>query len=269
MRRNNNLKRILAITISLLLITGMTACKQNTTKPETDIVADTTNSESEISEVTNTPEATNVPQATEKPEVTDTPEESKEEESKLVTKPTAKPTTKPTAKPTTKPTAKPDTTKPTVTEPETKPEVTKAPKPITPPDKNESQEPSYDEKSLDDIMNAILKDIDIPYKSMNTEITSERFSWYFGIDAMEGAQGLASEAMIGSVAHSICILQLPEGADVNKIASTIEENADPRKWICVEADKTIIKHNDNIILLAMTDVEIADAVAANFDSLYN
>ncbi len=156
---------------------------------------------------------------------------------------------------------------------ETKPETTKPeevkPEETSPSDNNESQTESTDAEKLDDIMNELLKGLKIDIKTGNTEVTADKFSWYFGIEAIEGAEGLASESMIGSIAHSICILRLPEGSDAGKIADSVKENIDPRKWICVEAEKTIVKQKDNIIVLIMTFEDVADAVAANFDSIYN
>lgn len=168
----------------------------------------------------------------------------------------------------------PETTNPEDIKPEeSKPETTKPekvkPEETAPSDNNESQTESTDAEKLDDIMNELLKDVNIDIKTGNTEVTADKFSWYFGIDAIEGAEGLASETMIGSIAHSICILRLPEGSDAGKIADSIRENIDPRKWICVEAEKTIVKQKDNIIVLIMTFEDVADAVAANFDSIYN
>ncbi len=150
----------------------------------------------------------------------------------------------------------------------TKPEEVK-PEETSPSDNNESQTESTDAEKLDDIMNELLKGLKIDIKTGNTEVTADKFSWYFGIEAIEGAEGLASESMIGSIAHSICILRLPEGSDAGKIADSVKENIDPRKWICVEAEKTIVKQKDNIIVLIMTFEDVADAVAANFDSIYN
>ena len=62
-------------------------------------------------------------------------------------------------------------------------------------------------------------------------------------------------------------MRLPDGADVSGIAKQVKDNADPRKWICVEAEKVIVKTKGDLVLLVMSDTATADAIAANFDAL--
>ena len=94
---------------------------------------------------------------------------------------------------------------------------------------------------LADIMDAILEGTDGEIAVDNADISQDRFSWFFGVDAIEGAEGYSSEAMIGSIAHSVALLRVPDGTDAVKLAGEIKNSVDPRKWICVEAEKTIVK----------------------------
>ena len=98
------------------------------------------------------------------------------------------------------------------------------------------------------------------------EIEDERFAWFFNMDPIEGAEAYSSEALISAVPHSIALLRVPEGTDVETVAKQIEENANPRKWVCVEAEKTIVKTRGNVVLLVMSDAATADQVAANFEA---
>ena len=100
------------------------------------------------------------------------------------------------------------------------------------------------------------------------ELNSENFSCYHFIDDIEGSDALATEALINAVPHSAVLLKLPEGADIDSVASQIEENADTRKWICVEADKAIVRTGDGVILLVMSNTATAEAIASNFDALW-
>ena len=86
------------------------------------------------------------------------------------------------------------------------------------------------------------------------------------MDPIEGAEAYSSEALISAVPHSIALLRVPEGTDVETVAKQIEENANPRKWVCVEAEKTIVKTRGNVVLLVMSDAATADQVAANFEA---
>lgn len=126
---------------------------------------------------------------------------------------------------------------------------------------------SSKEKSLSSIMSSILSGVDLPQVG-NTALDGDNFPAFAFIEKQEGYKGLASEAMVGSIAHSVVLVRVPEGASAKSVAASIKANADPRKWICVEAEKTIVKYHKRTVLLIMSDADTADAIAANFDALY-
>ena len=128
------------------------------------------------------------------------------------------------------------------------------------------QSDGTDSIPLGDLMETILKDVPDMPMTMDTAIDSENFSSFLFIQPIEGAQGLASEAAIGSIAHSVVLLRLPEDVNGDAVAAEIKNNANPRKWICVEAEKTIVEKSGNTILLVMSWEKTADAVAENFRS---
>lgn len=121
--------------------------------------------------------------------------------------------------------------------------------------------------TLSEILAAIQADVkDLPGVG-DIPLDSENFAYYMFIDPVEGAEAMASEAMIGSIAHSIVLMKTPEGADVEAIAQSVRDNADPRKWICVEAEKCEVVVKEGYILLVMTNAAAADAIIANFNAL--
>ena len=128
------------------------------------------------------------------------------------------------------------------------------------------QSDGTDSIPLGDLMETILKDVPDMPMTMDTAIDSENFSSFLFIQPIEGAQGLASEAAIGSIAHSVVLLRLPEDVNGDAVAAEIKNNANPRKWICVEAEKIIVEKSGNTILLVMSWEKTADAVAENFRS---
>ena len=153
-----------------------------------------------------------------------------------------------------------------------KPQDTVSPEqsePVSTPDNGTPDEPDAEGGSeLSKMFATILNGVpDLP-ECGEVELTSENFSSYLFIDYIEGSEALASEALINAVPHSAVLLKLPEGADIDSIASQIEEKADPRKWICVEAEKTIVRTGDGVILLVMSSTGTAEAIAANFDALW-
>ena len=131
---------------------------------------------------------------------------------------------------------------------------------------SEPEKPAETEKSLTDLMTSILSGVETPGYAI-TELAAEQYPLYLFIDQPEGAQAVTADSLIGSIAHSVVLMRLPDGADVSGIAKQVKDNADPRKWICVEAEKVIVKTKGNLVLLVMSTTDIADAIAANFDAL--
>ena len=110
---------------------------------------------------------------------------------------------------------------------------------------------------------------DLPMGVENMEITDEEtFNWITFTQYQEGFEAAYSESMIGSIAHSLVLVRVPDGTDVEAVRADIEKNHDPRKWICVEAEKSAVVAHNNTILLVMADAVVADQVLANFDALW-
>lgn len=125
-----------------------------------------------------------------------------------------------------------------------------------------------DTMSLEEIFDSILGGaLDLPDLT-DVTVTDENFENYLFIKPIEGAEALASEGRINVVAHSAVLLRVPEGTDAAAVAADIEANANPRKWICVEAEKTIVSTHGSTILLVMSFASTADDITSNFDSLW-
>lgn len=121
------------------------------------------------------------------------------------------------------------------------------------------------EGSLEDLITKIYDTADLDdefreyvvCRSEFTEITSENIEYYLGTDDIEYQEGLVSEPMIQSIAFSLVLLRVKEGADVDAIKTSIKENVDPRKWICVgvEDENVIVDSIGDIVFLVMSDDE--------------
>ena len=73
-----------------------------------------------------------------------------------------------------------------------------------------------------------------------------------------------SEAMIGSQAYSSFLMRVEDGADIDAIKKAIINGINPRKWICVGADKVIVCNSGNIIYMVMSAENLVPA-----DELYD
>lgn len=132
---------------------------------------------------------------------------------------------------------------------------------------SEVSEPNF-EGNLEDYMTALYNGIsedNLPML-MNTEITAENVSMFINTEA-EFKDALASDAAIGSIAHSVCLFRAEDADKAAELATLIDENADPRKWICVEAEKKEVAQRGNLVLLVMTAESTADTILANFENL--
>lgn len=129
------------------------------------------------------------------------------------------------------------------------------------------------EGTLEEIMTKVYADIpedERPMMLMNTEVNGENIEYYLGTADIEYDESLASESGVGSIAHSVVLLRTKDNADIESIKTTIKENVDPRKWICVgvEEDDVIVKNKGNLIILIMVEDETTRTkIEQAFDNL--
>ena len=124
-----------------------------------------------------------------------------------------------------------------------------------------------DEMDLTTVMEDILKDVEnLPMYEIS-ELTEENFEFMTFIPYEDGYEAVSADALIGSIAHSVVLVRVPDGADAAQVASDIEANANPNKWVCVGAEATHVRQHGNTILLVMSSVDTANAILVNFDSL--
>lgn len=122
------------------------------------------------------------------------------------------------------------------------------------------------EDDLTIIMETILLDTSAP-ESEIVEIPANAYEYYFGIDSIEGAEAIASEAIGGTAPHSVCLMRVPEETDVSSVVASIQVNADPNKWMYEEAETVLVDSNGNLILLVMSTPEIAYDIVAKFEEI--
>ncbi|MEA4823152.1 MAG: hypothetical protein VB111_03455 [Clostridiaceae bacterium] len=130
----------------------------------------------------------------------------------------------------------------------------------TAPEENESA-------SLESIMESILEGVETP-KAETVPVEDDLWENYVFIAKPEGAEAVVSESLIGSIAHSVVLIRVADAADAEKVAADIEDKANPRKWICVEAEKVVVTYHDDVILLCMSFEDTCDAIVENFDAIW-
>lgn len=119
--------------------------------------------------------------------------------------------------------------------------------------------------SVLDILKDIMSEVDMEIETDNMLLDSENFQYFAFIDYKDGYEAACNEALINACAHSVVLVRVPDGEDAAAVAKDIEANADPRKWICVEAEKTEVVQNGNLVLLVMSNTDTAASVVNSFN----
>lgn len=119
--------------------------------------------------------------------------------------------------------------------------------------------------SVLDILKDIMAEVDMEIETDNMLLDSENFQYFAFIDYKDGYEAACNEALINACAHSVVLVRVPDGEDAAAVAKDIEANADPRKWICVEAEKTEVVQNGNLVLLVMSNTDTAASVVNSFN----
>lgn len=125
------------------------------------------------------------------------------------------------------------------------------------------------EGTLPEIMEKLydgIKEDERPMMTENIELTNENFEYYAFVKDVKYKDAIASESMTGSIAHSIVLIRLEDAKDAESVVKDIEENADPRKWICVEAENTYVLSKGDLVVLIMSN-DIAPKIKENFENL--
>jgi len=124
--------------------------------------------------------------------------------------------------------------------------------------------------STTEVIEKVYENVNIEFAlGENIALDKENMAYYLGVDNLEIEEGHASEAMTGSIPHSVVVVKLKDGEDVEAAKKAILDNADARKWICVEADQKIVENIGNTIILIMTKNELVTPIQENFKNLNN
>lgn len=100
------------------------------------------------------------------------------------------------------------------------------------------------------------------------EINDSNIENYLGTSDLDYKEALASEPIIGSIAHSVVLVRMNKGADIEAAKEKIRNSVNPRKWVCVwvEDDEVIVDSRGDIIVLIMVK-DYSDSLYKSFKNL--
>ena len=126
--------------------------------------------------------------------------------------------------------------------------------------------------NLEDLMSKVydgIKEEELPMMLQNIKLTEEDIEYYIGTKDIKWEEAIASESGIGSIAHSVVLIRMDKSAtekDIEDAKKKIKENANPRKWLCVEAENVVVETNGDLIILIMSDSK-TETLNTNFGKL--
>ena len=126
------------------------------------------------------------------------------------------------------------------------------------------------EGTLEEIMDKVYASVpedQRPMMLMNTEVTEENVEMFLGTADIEFEEALARESGVGSIAHSVVLIRVKKGANVEAIKEKLENSVNPRKWICVEAEEVEIESKGNLIILIMSSENTVEKIETEFNKL--
>jgi len=135
------------------------------------------------------------------------------------------------------------------------------------------------EGELSELMESVYADVyaDVPEEERpmlgNINVLEEvpdNIEYYIGTKDIDYEEIYVREPMMGSIAHSVVLVRMKDGADIEDAKTKIKENVDPRKWICVEVpeEDVIVKNKGNLIILIMVaDETTREKLEEGFDNL--
>ena len=129
------------------------------------------------------------------------------------------------------------------------------------------------EGTLEEIMTKVYARVPEENKPMglsNMEVNKDNVEGFLGTNDIEYKEALASESMVGSIAHSVVLVRAKDAKNVEAIKEIIKENVNPRKWICVGVEKEdviIQSKGDLIIVIIVQDKDARTKLEEGFNEL--
>ncbi|MDO5027551.1 MAG: hypothetical protein Q4E50_06945 [Tissierellia bacterium] len=121
------------------------------------------------------------------------------------------------------------------------------------------------DKKLTEMIEEITQGIELPDSAVY-DLDDELFEAYAFTKKEEGLEGVASEAQISTLAHSLVLIRSKD-PNTEELAKNLSENANTRKWICVEAETGKVLYGDNYVFLVMTNEASYEGLKANFEKV--
>lgn len=99
------------------------------------------------------------------------------------------------------------------------------------------------------------------------EVTTADEEYLLGAAGLAYTDSVVFYPMINVIPFQMILLRMDKNADIDATVKVIEDNANPHKWVCVEAEKVLVKSIGDVIIFIMGEKETVDALYASAQSL--
>ena len=130
-------------------------------------------------------------------------------------------------------------------------------------------EEEYEPLPLENEITTLVEKAEVMMRMpMAMPITAETAVTFIGLSEADFTanikDAIAYESMISPANSSVCLLELNDTADVQKVKQLVIDNCDPNKWICMSAEKCMVVDSGKYVVLVMSTPEECDAVQKVF-----
>ncbi len=98
-------------------------------------------------------------------------------------------------------------------------------------------------------------------------LSKEDGSVLLGTDKVDFVDGIYSAPMMSSVPYQCILIRLADGQDGAAAVQAIRDSANPRKWICVEAESVVVARKGQVVLFVMANADVASALETAFGAM--
>lgn len=98
-------------------------------------------------------------------------------------------------------------------------------------------------------------------------IAEDMEEYILGTTDVNYTDSVYSAPMMSSVAYQCVVLRLEEDENVEEAKQLLIDNANPIKWVCVEAESVVVENVGDVILYLMADSVTAEAIKTAFLAL--
>lgn len=133
--------------------------------------------------------------------------------------------------------------------------------------------PEVDPNSVAGIMQELITSANIQIMAPNSApIPQEMSEAWLGLNSGDFGTYVAEsdmyESMISPANQSFCLVKVNDVSKVEDFKKEIFDNCNPRKWVCMSAERVIVLNSGEYIMLAMASQDSCNALISAFETKF-